>query len=125
MQQVFVAWVVFIDAVFSKRNLRPDEGILAYNMPEIFIKTGDGLNDIVIDCTEFKLQQPSNYDFSELTFSNYKNTHTGKAFIGVSPNGMGLVLSETYSGSISDSNNTEISEVLNWVQEKHEIVSDK
>ena len=70
MQRIFVAWVVFMEAVFSKINLRPDEGFLAYNMPEIFVKTGHGLTDIVIDCKEFKLQQPSNYDLSPLAFSN-------------------------------------------------------
>ena len=55
MQRISVAWVVFKEAVFSKINLKPDEGFPAYNMPEIFIRTGHGLTDIVIDCTEFKL----------------------------------------------------------------------
>ena len=45
-------------------------------MPEVFIKTGCDLSDIIIDWTEFKLQQPGNYDLSTLTFLNYKNTHT-------------------------------------------------
>ena len=40
-QRNFVVWVVFMKAVFSKINLRPDEG--------------HGLTDMVIDCTEFKL----------------------------------------------------------------------
>ena len=38
---------------------------------------------------------------------------------------MGLVFSEIYPGSISDSNITEKSDVLNWVEEEHEIMSDK
>ena len=58
MQRIFVTWVVFMEAVFSKTNLKPDEGFLAYSMPELFIRTGNGLTDIVIDWTEFKLQQP-------------------------------------------------------------------
>ena len=125
MQQIFVAWVVFMEAVFSKINLRPDEGFVAYNMPGIFVKTGHGLTDIVIDCTEFKLQQPGYYDLIALTFSNYKNTHTGKALTGISPNGMGLGFSEICPGSISDSDITEKSDVLNWVQEEHEIMPGK
>ena len=104
MQRMFIAWVVFIEAIFSKINLRPDQRLLACNMPEIFIRTGHGLTGIVIDCTEFKLQQPSNYDLSALTFSKYKNTHTGKAHIGISPNGLGLMFSEIHPGSISDYN---------------------
>ena len=125
MQRIFVAWIVFMETIFSRINLRPDKNFLAHTMPEIFIKTGHGLTDMVIDCTEFKLQQPSNYDLSTLTFSNYKNTHTGKALLGISPNGIGLVFSEIYPGSISDSNITEKSEVINWVNEDHEIMSDK
>ena len=117
MQRIFTAWVVFVEGVFSKINLRPVEGFLAYNMPEIVAKTG--LTDIVIDFPEFKLQQPSNYDLSALIFSNYKNTHTGKALVGISPNGMGLVFSEIYSGSISDSNITKKFDVLNLVEEEH------
>ena len=123
MQRIFPAWVVFVEAVFSKINLRPVEVFLAYNMPEIVAKTG--LTDIVIDFPEFKLQQPSNYDLGTLIFSNYKNTHTGKALVGISPNGMGLVFSEIYSGSISDSNITRKFDVLNWVEEEHEIMSGK
>lgn len=61
IQDIFAAWVLFIEAVFPNINLQPDEGFLAYNMPEIMIKTRHELTDIVIDC-EFKLLQPSYYD---------------------------------------------------------------
>ena len=44
----FVAWVVFVKAIFSCLNLKPDDGFLPYNMPELFNKTGHGLTDIVI-----------------------------------------------------------------------------
>lgn len=56
----FIACVVFMEAVFSKINLVPDEGILSYNMHEIIMRTGHGMTDIVIDCTDFKLLQSSN-----------------------------------------------------------------
>lgn len=56
----FFACVVFMEAVFSKINLVPDEGILSYNMHEIIMRTGHGMTDIVIDCTDFKLLQSSN-----------------------------------------------------------------
>ena len=50
----FVAWVVFVKAIFSCLNLKPDDGFLPYNMPELFNKTGHGLTDIVIAWDEFK-----------------------------------------------------------------------
>ena len=58
-------------------------------------------------------------------FSNYKNTVTGKALIGISPHGMGLLFSDIYPGSISDSEITEKSGVINYVEQEHEIMSDR
>ena len=46
--------------------------------------------------------------------------------VGISPIGMEIIFSETYPGSISDSNITEEKpDVISWVGEEHEIISDK
>ena len=81
-------------------------------MPNIFIETGHGLTDIVIDATEFKFQHASNFELNSLMFSNYKNTVTGKSLIGIAPVGMGIFFSDIYPGSISDSDITEKSGAL-------------
>ena len=94
-------------------------------MPDIFIKTGHGLTDIVIDCTEFKFQHATNLELNSIMFSNYKNTVTGKALIGISPHGSGLLFSDVYPGSISDSNITEKSGVIEFVSPDHEVMADK
>ena len=39
---------------------------------------------------------------NSLMFSNYKNTKTGKALVGISPNGGGILFSGILPGSISD-----------------------
>lgn len=52
MQQIFVARVVLMEAVFSKINLRLDEGFLTHKMLEMFTTTGYGLTDILIKCTK-------------------------------------------------------------------------
>ena len=49
-----MALVVFVKTIFSCLNLKPDNGFLAYNMPDVFNKTGHGLIDIVIGWYEFK-----------------------------------------------------------------------
>ena len=54
IHRIFVAWVVFVKAIFSCLNLKPDDGFfylatwftLSYN--ELFNKIGHGLTDIVI-----------------------------------------------------------------------------
>ena len=49
--RLFVAWVVFLETIFDSLDLKPDEGFLIKKMPEIFLKTGHGPTDLVIDCT--------------------------------------------------------------------------
>lgn len=94
-------------------------------MPDIFVRTGHGLTDLVIDCTEFKFQHATNFELNSLMFSNYKNTVTGKALIGISAHGSGLFFSDIYPGSISDSAITEETAVLEWVRPEHELMSDR
>ena len=79
IQCIFVGWIVFLETIFTYINLKPEAGFLLKKMPDIFVKTGHGLTDMIIDCTEFKFQHVSNLDLNSLMFSNYKNTITGKA----------------------------------------------
>ena len=100
--RLFVPLVVFLETIFDSLDLKPGEGFLIKKMPDIFLKTGHGLMDLVLDCTEFKFQHATNFELNSLMFSNYKNTVTGKALIGISPHGMGSLFSDIYPGSISD-----------------------
>ena len=54
-------------------------------------------------------------------FLKLYNTHTGKPLAGISPTGMELMFNEYILGQYL----TLISDVISWVQEKHEIMSDK
>ena len=58
-------------------------------------------------------------------FSNYKNTVTGKALIGISPHGSRLLFSDIYPGSVSGSAITEQTCVLEWIQPEHELMADR
>ena len=62
VHSISVAWVALMEAIFSPLNLKPDDQFLPYNLPEIFIKSKYDLTGIIIDWTEFKFQQPSDYD---------------------------------------------------------------
>ena len=55
--QNFVVWVVFMEAIFSWLNLKPDETWSHRHL---------------IDWVEFQLQQPGHFDCSILASSNYK-----------------------------------------------------
>ena len=125
VQRIFTAWFIFLATVFDQVDLRPSGIFLWHKMPKIFRDTGHGKTDLVIDATEFKFQSASNFELNSFMFSNYKNTVTGKPLIGIAPHRMGLLFSETYPGSISDSEITEKAGALNFVQEEHEIMSDR
>lgn len=125
MERVFNGWVLFLATVLGKVDLKPASGYILNMMPKSFIETGHGLTDIVIDATEFKFQRASNYELNTMMFSNYKNCVTGKALIGITPHGSGLLFSEIYPGSISDSELAEKAGVLTYVEEEHEVMADR
>ena len=52
--RLFVAWIVLLEKPFDEVDLYPDDGYLLKRMPEIFVKTGHGRTDMIIDCTELK-----------------------------------------------------------------------
>ena len=56
-------------------------------------------------------------------FSNYKNPVTGKALTGIPPHEMGLLFSDSYPGSITDSSLTEKAGVIQWVKPGQELMS--
>ena len=76
MRRIFNGWIIFLATLFSKIELKPASGYLLKMMPGIFVKTGHGLTDLIIDATEFKFHHVSNYEVNSLMFSNYKNTVT-------------------------------------------------
>eukprot|EP00794_Sanderia_malayensis_P008326 gene8326-9219_t len=125
VQRIFTAWVIFLATLFNQVDLKPCGKFLLQKMPKIFKETGHGETDLIVDATEFKFQSASNFELNSLMFSNYKNTVTGKALIGIAPHGMGILFSEIYPGSISDSEITEKAGALNFVEEEHEIMSDR
>ena len=115
MQRIFIGWVIFLATIFNEIELKPTSGFLLQKMPKSFVETGHGLTDLVIDATEFKFQSASNFELNSIMFSNYKNTQTGKALIGISPHGSGILFSDIYPGSISDSEITEKSGAILYI----------
>ena len=91
-------------------------------MLEIFVKNGHGLTDLIIDCTEFKCQQASNYNLNSLVFSDYKNATAGKAPIGIAQHGSGIIFSDIYPGKTSDDEITVETGAINLVDPEHDNV---
>ena len=121
---VYIYWLSnFLATLFNEIDLKPPSGYLPKKIPQIFVETGQGLRDLVIDVTEFKFQSASKFELNSLMFANYKNTPTEKALTGISLHGGGILFSDTFPGSISDSKITEECGAVYLVEQEREIIS--
>ena len=69
IQRISVGWIVFLEKISSLAlTLKPEAECLLKKMPDIFVKTGHGLIDMIVDCTEFKVDHVSNIDLNYLMF---------------------------------------------------------
>lgn len=92
-------------------------------MPEVFKK--DYLNTrLIIDATEFPVEQPSSLVSQACTFSSYKNRNTVKVYVGIMSSGVITFVSPTYEGSISDRKLVEVSGLLDLLETGDEIMAD-
>ena len=57
---------------------------------------------VIIDCTEFGIEKPSNPIAQQVTWSSYKNRNTVKVLVGINESGAVIFISEAYGGSVSD-----------------------
>ena len=93
-------------------------------MPEAFKKEYPNTR-IIIDATKFPVERPSSLLAQACTFSAYKNKNTVKLLIGVTPSGAISFVSEGYEGSISDRKLVEVSGLLDKLEPRDEIRTDK
>ena len=46
--KIFVVWVVFMEAILSCLNFKPDDILLPFSKSDVFNKTGNDLTDICL-----------------------------------------------------------------------------
>ena len=68
---------------------------------------------------------PSNPTAQQLTFSNYKNSNTLKALVGITPSGAVYFVSDLYGGNISDKKLTAECGILNLLEAGDSIMADR
>ena len=102
----------------------PPWHIVKKYMPDIFKKDYPNTR-IIIDATEFPIEQPSSLITQSCTFSAYKNRNTVKVLIGITPSGAISFVSQCYEGSVSDRKLVELSGLLEKLEPGDEIMADK
>lgn len=125
MSKIFEAWITFGSAVFSKLNLDHPKSLIKEKMPKAFAQNGYSHTVMILDATEFKLTNCSDLQLNCIFFSDYKNTHTAKGLVGITPHGSLCHIPDLYPGSVSDNDITIVTDALRNVQENDCILVDK
>ena len=92
----------------------------SHNMPKL-LREQYPTTRAIIDATEVFIQQPSLPELQQRTFSNYKNHHTFKALIGISPSGAVIFVSKLYPGN----GFTHQSGLLDLLEDGNSIMADR
>ena len=80
---------------------------------------------VILDCTEFKIQMPSALSLNSEFYSNYKGTTTFKGLIGISSSGRIVFMSSLFAGSISDKELTRQSGIIELLESGDSVMADK
>lgn len=68
---------------------------------------------VIVDCFEIGTEKPSNLKAQAQTYSHYKQKHTVKYLIGITPQGSISYISKGWGGHVSDKHLTEQCGILN------------
>lgn len=101
----------------------PSKENVSRNIPKCF----NGFENVrvVVDCTEIKLQSPSNLCCQIQAYSHYKKTYTMKFMTGVTPAGLISFVSKPYGGRASDNMIFEQSGILSKLEKNDVVMADK
>ena len=106
-------------------NIWPSRKLVDETMPQDF-KTKYPSTRVIIDCTELRCKMPSSLLLNSELFSSYKNNPTVKALLGNSPKGFFAFIGQLYTGSTSDREMVERSNILNLpFSDRDSVMADK
>ena len=101
---------------------------LYFEMKEWDVKPADSQeNDvkIILDCTEMRIDRPSNPTLQQATYSNYKGANTVKVLVGIPPTCLVTFVSDAFCGSCSDNAILSATKVLDTLEGGDVILADR
>lgn len=114
LSRIFTTWIAYMDNFFKSECPVPTTGQMANKYPEDWKEAyGTSLIRFVLDCTEFRIQQPCSRKAARTCWSDYKHAHTAKLLAAILPTGAYCGTSAAYPGRISD---TDILAVSHWLK---------
>lgn len=124
VSQTVNTWTKFMFFRFKKLDMFPSREVVELHKPECFSKKYKSTT-LIIDATEIYIEQPSNPEAQQVTFSTYKNSNTLKALVGIVPKGSVCFVSELYGGCISDKEITQKSGLVDKLHHGDVIMADR
>ena len=103
---------IFLYLKFGYLNIWPNRETIDKGMPQSF-KDKQPKTRVIIDEAEIKCQTPSSLVLHSETYPSYKSHTTFKGLVGIAPSGHITFISQLYAGSISDTELTVRSGLLN------------
>ncbi|CAN7988745.1 unnamed protein product [Ixodes pacificus] len=101
VSRIFSVWVDFMYLQLTELPLWLSRRAIDEAMPLSFLEKYPSTR-VLLDATEVRCEVPSSFVTQSSVYSYYKSTHTLKALIGVSPNGLITFVFELFTGSTSD-----------------------
>lgn len=124
VSKVFNTWLSLMYRKFKELSIWPSRSLVDEAMPQQF-KDLYPSTRVIIDCTEFPIEKPSDPDTQRSTWSSYKNRNTFKLLLGISPAGAVTFMSSLFGGSVSDNELTLSCGILDKLQPGDSIMADK
>ena len=82
VSEITNAWIPFLRRQFETLITIPLKEVLQFYMPEIFKKLLPNVT-VIVDCTEFEMEQPSSLDSPSACYLSYKSRI--KSLLGITP----------------------------------------
>ncbi|CAG9813048.1 unnamed protein product [Phaedon cochleariae] len=123
--KLFTSWIQHIYCRFNvlRPMMFPSRTLIQQHLPSEFKKLKN--IRVIIDCTEFYCQTPSNFEHQSNLYSSYKAHTTFKVLIGCTPNGAISFVSDLFEGSISDKELVKKSNLMDLLEEGDLVLADR
>lgn len=102
ISNVIITWIQLLYHEFQciKTLMFPRRQSMRENISPAFKKFKN--IRVIVDCTEFHVHMPRNFEHQANLYSKYKHHHTYKVLVGLAPTGAICFMSEAFEGAKSD-----------------------
>ena len=101
VSRIFISVVTLMHDILTKFDIWLTRKKVKKFLPKCFQPLYKDVR-VIIDCTEIRVERPSDFEVQGATYSSYKSCNTLKALVGISPSGIPTYVSDLFEGSISD-----------------------